>query len=130
MFKPTSGFSGFSVNSATEARKFYGEVLGLEITSYGYGTRMRLPGGGDAFFYPKGAGHKPASYTMLNFAVDDIDEAVDALAKRGVVFEKYNNTHQDEKGIQRGLASGKGPDQAWFKDPAGNIISVLKEPGE
>src|SRR5579875_2582790 len=120
MFK--AAFNGFSVDNAAEARKFYSEVLGLKVTAYGYGTDIELPGGGRLFFYPKGPAHKPASYTMLNLIVDDIDKAVDELKARGVEFEHYG--HTDEKGIQRGIASGRGPDQAWFKDPAGNIISI------
>ncbi|HET9173851.1 MAG TPA: VOC family protein [Candidatus Saccharimonadales bacterium] len=123
MFK--TAFNGFSVNNAAEARKFYSEILGFKVTAYGYGTDIELPGGARLFFYPKGAGHKPAAYTMLNLVVDDIDKAVDELKAKGIKFEQY--AHTDEKGIQRGLASSKGPDQAWFKDPAGNIISVLVE---
>ena len=121
----TGGFSGFSVRSSTATREFFSDVLGLKITKHGYGTFVHLPDGGNVFFYPKGAGHKPATYTMLNLIVDDIDSAVDELKQRGVEFEQY--PHTDEKGIQRGIASGKGPDQAWFKDPSGNVISVLKE---
>lgn len=131
MLKLKGAFSGFSVKNQTEARKFYEEVLGLELQKYPFGTRIQLPGGGETFFYMKGAAHKPASYTMFNLVVDDIDEAVDELTKRGVVFEHYGpSMYQDEKGIMRGRATGKGPDQAWFKDPSGNIVSVLVEGGE
>lgn len=125
MLNITSGFSGFSVDSSTRAREFYSETLGLDITKHGYGTKIHLPGGSTVFFYPKGAAHKPANYTILNLAVDDIDIAVDALKKKGVEFDP--GKYSDAKGIQRGIATGQGPDQAWFKDPAGNIISVLKE---
>jgi len=123
MFK--TAFNGFSVSDAAEARKFYRDVLGFKLTEYEYGTDIELPGGARLFFYPKGADHKPATYTMLNLTVDDIDKAVADLEAKGVEFEHYEYT--DEKGIQRALASGNGPDQAWFKDPAGNIISVLVE---
>jgi len=128
MFTIRSGFSGFSVDSSAKAREFYGETLGLDVTKHGYGTRIHLPGGATVFFYPKGAGHKPANYTVLNLVVDDIDEAADELKAKGIRFD--TGTYTDEKGIQRGIKAGMGPDQAWFKDPAGNIISVLKEPDE
>jgi catechol 2,3-dioxygenase-like lactoylglutathione lyase family enzyme len=125
MFEPKSAFSGFSVDSSVKAREFYSTTLGLEVTKHGYGTRIHLPGGAVVFFYPKGAAHKPTTYTTLNLVVDNIDEAVETLKARGIEFDA--GEHTDEKGIQRGIASGMGPDQAWFKDPAGNIISVLKE---
>lgn len=120
-----AAFSGFSVTSSAEAREFYSQTLGLEITKHGYGTHIHLPGGATVFFYPKGAGHTPATYTILNLVVDDIDEAVDQLKAKGVHFDA--GKFSDSKGIQRGIKTGKGPDQAWFKDPSGNIISVLKE---
>ena len=125
MFQVKSAFSGFSVSSATEAREFYSDILGLEITKHGYGTRVHLPGDKYVFFYPKGAGHKPATYTVLNLVVEDIDVAVEELKKRGVEFDQGKYT--DEKGIQRGLEKGLGHDQAWFKDPSGNIISLIRE---
>ena len=125
MFK--TAFNGFSVSDAEEARAFYRDVLGLQVTSYGYGTDIALPGGGRLFFYPKGADHTPATYTMLNLVVDDIDKAVDELSAKGVQFLHYAYT--DDKGIQRGRVHGKGPDQAWFTDPSGNIISVIVEAG-
>lgn len=123
MFEPIGGFSGFSVRSARATRQFYRDVLGLDVRPHGYGTFVTLPGGNTVFFYPKGARHRPADFTILNLVVPDIDAAVDALASRGVEFEHYPYT--DAKGIQRGLASGRGPDQAWFTDPSGNILSVL-----
>jgi len=125
MLKLTGGFSGFSVQSSADAREFYEKILGLEVVKHGYGTFIHLPDGTRIFFYPKGPAHQPATYTILNLTVDDIDEAVDELERRGVVFEHY--AHTDSKGVQRGIASGKGPDQAWFQDPSGNIISILKE---
>lgn len=124
MFQPTSAFSGFSVDDSAKAREFYSEVLGLEVINHGYGTNIQIPGGSSVFFYPKGTDHIPATYTILNFVVDDIDSAVDALTQQGIVFD--HGQYSDEKGIQRGIAAGRGPDQAWFKDPAGNILSVLK----
>jgi len=126
MFKPTSAFSGFSVDDLGMARAFYSEKLGLKVTDAGVGLHLHLPGRATSvFIYPKGAAHQPATYTVLNFQVKDIDAAIDELAARGIDFEVYENT--DEKGILRGLASNMGPDIAWFKDPAGNILSVLQE---
>jgi catechol 2,3-dioxygenase-like lactoylglutathione lyase family enzyme len=92
------------------------------------GLRIQLPGGGTAFAYPKDD-HQPATYTMLNFVVDDIDAAVATLQDRGVEFEQYgtDSMPQDEKGIMRGLSHDMGPDIAWFKDPAGNILAVLQQ---
>lgn len=126
MFQPKSAFNGFSVNNTADAKEFYEKTLGLEVVKEGYGLRIHLPGGATAFTYPKSS-HKPATYTMLNFVVDDIDKAVEELTKRGVTFEEYNSKWQDEKLIMRGLAHDKGPDIAWFKDPAENILAVLQE---
>ncbi len=127
MFEDTKAFSGFAVPDVEEARKFYGETLGLK-TSVEHGLlTLHLAGDRPTMVYPK-PDFTPATYTILNFPVDDIDEAVDELAERGVEFERYEGFDQDEKGISRGLGGGEGPDIAWFKDPAGNILSVLKEP--
>lgn len=129
MFKALNAFSGFSVKDTTEAKKFYTEVLGLEVTDgKEEGTiNLHLPGGSEVFVYPKG-NHTPASYTVLNFVVENIDESVDALIEKGVLFEQYDlpqfHIKTDEKGIVRG--EGKGPNIAWFKDPSGNIFSVLE----
>jgi hypothetical protein len=90
------------------------------------GLQFKLPGGGSHFIYPK-EDHKPASFTVLNFVVSDIDDAVDELIKHGVEFEKYEGFHQDEKRIARGKSANQGPDIAWFKDPAGNILSILED---
>jgi len=126
MFNPTSAFSGFSVDDLSAARAFYGEKLGLEVTDAGVGVHIHLPGDNvQVFAYPKGAGHQPATFTILNFRVDNIDTALDELVLRGVKFEMYENA--DEKGILRGLTDDMGPDIAWFKDPAGNILSILQE---
>jgi predicted enzyme related to lactoylglutathione lyase len=122
MFADTKAFSGFAVDDLEAAKKFYGETLGLR-TSEHYGLlTLHLAGGRDTLVYPK-PGHEPASYTTLNFQVDDIDAAVDELTRRGVRFERYDGIGQDDKGINR----AGGPYIAWFKDPAGNILAVLQE---
>jgi catechol 2,3-dioxygenase-like lactoylglutathione lyase family enzyme len=122
MFENTTAFSGFAVDDIDAAKKFYGETLGLKASEqYGLVT-LHLAGGRDTLVYPK-PDHTPATYTILNFRVDDIDAAVDELIGRGVEFEKYDGLGQDEKGINR----AGGPYIAWFKDPAGNILAVLQE---
>ena len=122
MFANTKAFSGFAVDDLQKAREFYGDTLGLK-TSEEYGLMtLHLAGDRPTLVYPK-PDHAPASYTILNFPVDDIDEAVDALAARGVRLERYDGAEQDEKGIMR----AQGPYIAWFKDPAGNVLSVLQE---
>ena len=121
MFGTTKAFSGFAVDDLEAARKFYGETLGLD-TSEQYGLlTLHLAGGRDTLVYPK-ADHVPATYTILNFQVDDIDAAVDELTGRGVSLERYDGMGQDAKGINR----AGGPYIAWFKDPAGNILAVLQ----
>ncbi len=127
MFKNTKAFSGFSVNDLQKAKEFYGQTLGLEVSQTPEGLALKIAGGGQVFIYPK-PNHEPASFTILNFPVDDIDEAVDQLTKLGVRFEKYEGEMKtDEKGIFRGADRGQGPNIAWFKDPAGNILSVLEQ---
>ncbi|MEJ0073539.1 MAG: VOC family protein [Candidatus Saccharibacteria bacterium] len=117
--------SGFSVDDAAKAKQFYSETLGLDVEEDQMGLTLKLAGANDVFVYAK-PDHQPATYTVLNFPVDDIDKAVDELTAKGVTFEHYGpEAHQDEKGIARGKAAGMGPDIAWFKDPAGNILSVL-----
>jgi catechol 2,3-dioxygenase-like lactoylglutathione lyase family enzyme len=126
MLKAKAAFSGFSVDDLTKAKAFYTETLGLTADPDGVGVRLHLPGGGTVFAYSKGD-HKPATFTILNFVVDDIDAAVDELTGRGVQFEHYENEPKtDEKGILRGRAQNRGPDIAWFKDPAGNFLSVIQ----
>jgi catechol 2,3-dioxygenase-like lactoylglutathione lyase family enzyme len=125
MFKAIAAFSGISVDSLDKAKKFYSETLGLKLDNEEMGLQFNLPSGGKLFIYPKD-NHKPATFTVLNFVVEDIDDAVDALKKHGVEFEMYEGFHQDEKGIARGKSANQGPDIAWFKDPAGNILSVLE----
>jgi predicted enzyme related to lactoylglutathione lyase len=125
MFKDTKAFSGFSVNDLAAAKKFYGETLGLDVEQGPQGLRLKIAGGNATFVYSK-TDHVPATYTMLNFPVDDIDKAVDQLTAAGVKFEHYGQL-TDARGIARGATTGEGPDIAWFKDPAGNILSVLQE---
>ena len=125
MFQPKTAFSGFSVNDLAKAKEFYAQTLGLNVVEEGVGLRLHLPGGGTAFAYPKDD-HQPATFTLLDFVVDDIDEAVDELKSQGVSFDHYEGMPQDEKGILRGIAQNMGPDIAWFKDPAGNVLAVLQ----
>lgn len=122
MFADTRAFSGFSVDDVAKAQEFYGGTLGLR-TSQDHGMLvLHLAGNRDTLVYPK-EGHVPATYTILNFRVDDIDQAVADLTDRGVRFERYDGAGQDEKGISR----DGGPYIAWFTDPAGNILSVLQD---
>jgi catechol 2,3-dioxygenase-like lactoylglutathione lyase family enzyme len=123
MFADTKAFSGFSVDDVARAQEFYGGTLGLRTSQENGLLILHLASDRDTLVYPKD-GHVPATYTILNFRVDDIDQAVAELAARGVKLEHYEGTGQDEKGISR----GHGPDIAWFTDPAGNILSVLSEP--
>ena len=122
MFKDSKAFSGFSVDDVERAKAFYGETLGLEVSQNDAGLTLEICGERPILVYPKGEGHEPASFTILNFPVEDVEEAVDALVERGVEFERYEGFDQDDKGIMR----GNGPDIAWFKDPAGNVLSVIK----
>jgi predicted enzyme related to lactoylglutathione lyase len=122
MFENTKAFSGFAVDDLKAAEKFYGETLGVPVSEH-YGLlTLHLAGGRDTIIYPK-PDHTPATFTILNFQVDDIDAAVDELVSRGVELEKYDGMGQDAKGINR----AGGPFIAWFKDPAGNILAVLQE---
>ena len=123
MFKDTKAFSGFSVNDIQNAKLFYSGILGLNVTEGNMGIlTLHLAGGGTVIIYPK-PNHVPATFTVLNFAVNSVEKAVDELNAMGISFEKYEGIESDEKGIVR----GNGPVIAWFKDPAGNIISVLEE---
>jgi predicted enzyme related to lactoylglutathione lyase len=122
MFSNTPAFSSFAVDDLEAARSFYGETLGLTVSDGPMDVlSLDLPGDRSTLIYPK-PDFTPATYTILNFPVDDVDAAVDELSSRGVEFERYEGFEQDEKGIAR----GNGPDIAWFKDPAGNILAVLK----
>jgi len=121
MFKHSAAFSTFSVDDVPRAKQFYVDSLGLSVSEEMGGLRLHLPDGVEVFVYPK-PDHKPANFTVLNFIVDDIDVAVEELTNSGVKFEHYEGALQtDDKGIFR----GNGPTIAWFKDPAGNILSVL-----
>jgi catechol 2,3-dioxygenase-like lactoylglutathione lyase family enzyme len=123
MLAQSKAFSGFAVDDLEKARDFYGETLDLEgelVEEPGL-LNIHLAGGRDTLVYPK-PDFEPATYTILNFPVDDVEAAVDDLASRGVAFERYDGMEQDEKGIAR----GPGPEIAWFKDPAGNILAVLE----
>ena len=122
MFTNTKAFSGFAVDDLEAAREFYGDTLGLRTSVDNGLLTLHIEGDRATLVYPK-PDFTPATYTILNFPVDDIDAAVDALAERGVTFERYELAEQDEKGIARGP---EGPPIAWFKDPAGNILSVLQ----
>ncbi|WP_438855080.1 VOC family protein [Agromyces sp. M3QZ16-3] len=127
----TDAFSGFSVDDVEAAREFYGTTLGLTVEDApgAGGLTVRLPSGQGVLLYPTEA-HQPARYTMLNLVVDDIDRAVDELNAAGVVTKIYSGDESygtDERGINRGSATGMGPDIAWFRDPAGNVLSVLAE---
>jgi catechol 2,3-dioxygenase-like lactoylglutathione lyase family enzyme len=124
MFENTKAFSGFSVDDVSKAKQFYGETLGLRVSEENGLLTLHLAGDRPTLVYPK-PNHTPASFTILNFPVDDVEGAVDALTERGVRFEHYEGTEieTDEKGIFR----GGGPVIAWFKDPAGNVLSVIQD---
>jgi catechol 2,3-dioxygenase-like lactoylglutathione lyase family enzyme len=124
MLSNSKAFSGFAVDDLEKARAFYADTLGLEVSIENEQMTIELPDR-PTFVYPK-PDLQPGNYTILNFPVDDIDAAVDELSSRGVKFERYEGMDQDEKGIFRGLAAGMGPDIAWFEDPAGNILSLIK----
>lgn len=122
IFKNTKAFSSFSVNDLEEAKKFYGQTLGLEVSESKEGLNLQIKGGNDVFIYPK-PDHDPATFTILNFVVDDVDRTVDELTKLGIRFQIYNKGQlkTDDKGIFQGK-----PKIAWFKDPAGNFLSILE----
>lgn len=123
MFEATKAFSGFSVDDIPRARQFYAETLGLEVSEANGMLTLHIAGSNGVLVYPKGDAHTPASFTILNFPVDDIDAAVDELTRRGVEFQRYEGMEADAKGIHR----ADGPPIAWFTDPAGNVLSVLQE---
>lgn len=122
MFNDAKIFSGFSVNDLQKAKQFYGDILELQITEEAMGIlKLHLPGGSEVIIYPK-PNHIPATFTILNFQVKNIESTVVELISRGLTFERYDGFNADDKGIHRGY----GPSIAWFKDPAGNILSVLE----
>jgi predicted enzyme related to lactoylglutathione lyase len=122
MLCDSRAFSGFSSNDVAEAKAFYAEKLGLELTEDHGMITLHLAGGGKVIVYPK-PNHEPATFTVLNFPVKDIEGTIDSLAKAGIQFERYEGMDQDSRGISR----GGGPLIAWFKDPAGNILSVIQD---
>jgi catechol 2,3-dioxygenase-like lactoylglutathione lyase family enzyme len=121
MLRYSHAYSGFSTDDIVKAREFYGQTLGLEVTEANGMLTLNLAGGGRVLIYPK-ADHQPAAFTVLNLPVEDIERAVDGLAAAGVAFERYEGAGQDERGIARAYP----PPIAWFKDPAGNILSVIQ----
>ena len=121
MLGESKAFSGFAVGDIEAARRFYADTLGLKVTEENGMLTLHLAGERPTLVYPK-EDHEPATYTILNFPVDDIDAAVDALMEKGVAFELYEGAPQDDKGIMREY----GPPIAWFRDPAGNVLSVIK----
>ncbi len=127
MFRDAKPFSGYSVNDLEEAKTFYGEMLGLAIDDNGMGLELQFSNGHGVFLYEK-EDHAPASFTVLNFPVDDIEAAVDSLLEVSIVMKRYDDMpgEQDGRGIMRGKAAGMGPDIAWFEDPAGNVLAVLE----
>ena len=127
MLRESKALSGFAAPDMGKLKDFYGQTLGLEVTEEHGLLTLYLAGGNNVLIYPK-ADHMPANFTILNFPVSDVDQAVDELTRRGVRFEKYNGPEikTDEKGIMR----GNGPTIAWFKDPAGNILSVVDKAGK
>lgn len=127
MFRDVKPFSGYSVNDLEEAKTFYGEMLGIAIDDNGMGLELQFPNGHSVFLYEKDD-HEPATFTVLNFPVDDINTAVDSLVEAGITMKRYDNMpgDQDGRGIMRGKSAGMGPDIAWFEDPAGNVLAVLE----
>ncbi len=129
MLTARSTFTSLSVNSLAEAKAFYVGLLDFTVVDDSMGLSLQLPGDANVFIYEK-EGHVPADFTILNFVVDDIDATIDHLTSHhGITMERYDSLPalQDERGILRGRASGDGPDIAWFKDPAGNILSVVQQ---
>jgi catechol 2,3-dioxygenase-like lactoylglutathione lyase family enzyme len=129
MLTNAKAFSGYAVDDLDKAREFYADTLGVrvEVLDADNGLMaLHHPEGRDTLVYRKDD-YVPATYTVLNFQVDDIDAAVDGLAARGVRFERYDGFPQDDKGVMRGREVNRGPDIAWFTDPAGNILAVLQE---
>ena len=130
MFKIKSGFASFSSNDIAKAKQFYTETLGLEasVDDNMGSLNITLGNGMKIFIYPKD-NHQPATYTVLNFFVENIEESVDELVSRGITFEKYDGFDQNDKGIAKSPDPSKGPSIAWFKDPAGNILSLIEGEG-
>lgn len=126
MFKDAKAYSSFSVTDIESAKEFYSQTLGLEIEQNEMGMLViKLANSASVMAYPKDD-HVPATFTVLNFIVDNIDQTVDAMKDKNITFEHYDGM-TDEKGVARGITAGRGPDIAWFKDPAGNVLAVLQE---
>lgn len=121
MLKDSKAFSGFAVTDVSAAKEFYADTLGLDVTEEEAGLGLSLATGGSVFVYPK-EDHEPAGFTVLNFPVDDVEATVDSLSERGVSFERYEGFDQDDRGIAQ---PEMGPRIAWFKDPSGNVLSVM-----
>lgn len=121
MFRNNQAFSGFSVDDIAKAKAFYGDVLGMQVDEKNGMLQLHIANGSHVLVYPKGEAHQAATFTILNLPVGDVEGTVDALAAKGVQFEHYDGA--DAKGIMR----GEGPTIAWFKDPAGNFISVIED---
>ena len=129
MLEDSKAFSGFSVDDLEAAKRFYGKTLGLEVKDGPMGTMDLVVGGGTSILvYPK-ENHEPATFTILNFPVSNIDAAVDELTKAGIRMERYDNMMGDAKADKKGIYRGEGPAIAWFKDPAGNVLSVMEQAG-
>jgi hypothetical protein len=129
MLQDSKAFSGFSVNNIAAAKEFYSNTLGIDIKEDAMGLTLNIIGGSKIFIYAKDD-HVPATFTVLNFPVNNIDTAIETLESKGVKFEQYdlgNGVKTDEKGVLRGRSANMGPDIAWFKDPSGNILSILQE---
>ncbi|TYB60690.1 VOC family protein [Nonomuraea sp. PA05] len=124
MLGTSKAYSGFSVSDVEAAKRFYGRTLGVRVSEEHGMLTLHLGGGADVLVYPKGPAHVPATFTVLNFPVEDIDKTVEELTARGVRFERYDGVEQDEHGIARGTG---GPPIAWFTDPSGNVLAVLQE---
>jgi predicted enzyme related to lactoylglutathione lyase len=125
VFRDNHAFSGFSVDDIQKVKNFYSQTLGLDVSEQNGMLRLKIANGSEVIVYPKGSAHEPATFTVLNFPVDNIETAVDELTRRGVRFEIYD--YPDLKTDKRGIASDGGPKIAWFKDPAGNIFSVIED---
>jgi len=124
--RTSPAYSGFSSNDLAKARQFYGDTLGLEVNDDHGMLSLHLEGGRNVLIYPKD-NHEPATFTILNFPVPDVDRAVDELTGKGVKFERYEGFHQDDRGIARPERPEDGPAIAWFRDPAGNILAVHQQ---
>ena len=122
----TRAFSGFSVDDLAAALTFYRDTLGLDARDTGMGLELHVTGGEPVFVYPKGEAHKPATYTVLNLVVPDVDVAVAVLKAAGVQLERYEGLHQDADGVARSTDPSQGPTIAWFCDPARNVLSIIQ----